>query len=49
MCNVHGHIHGNPTPIGRYINVSVEAINYTPIALEEITAQAAKLLKEFTE
>jgi len=40
--NVHGHLHhrcvedkfGNPDP--RYLNVSVERINYTPIALEEV-------------
>lgn len=42
--NVHGHIHQNPSPAGRYINVSVEAINYTPIHLEELALQAANIL-----
>jgi calcineurin-like phosphoesterase family protein len=35
--NVHGHIHANTPPAGAYLNVSVEAINYTPIALEALT------------
>lgn len=44
--NVHGHLHCNkvtkwkaaygPVPDERYINVCVEQINYTPIAIEEI-------------
>lgn len=34
--NVHGHIHGNPSPPGAYYNVSVEAIDYTPVALEDL-------------
>lgn len=34
--NVHGHIHGNPSPEGPYVNVSVEAIGYAPITLEEL-------------
>lgn len=34
--NVHGHLHANNVPDERYINVSVEQINYTPIALEEL-------------
>jgi calcineurin-like phosphoesterase family protein len=49
FCNVHGHIHGNPTPVGRYINVSVEVINYTPVAFEDIVAKAKILLKEFVD
>jgi calcineurin-like phosphoesterase family protein len=32
--NVHGHIHERPSPTGPYINVSVEAVNYTPVSLE---------------
>ena len=47
MVNVHGHIHRNPSPTGRYINVSVEAIDYTPVHIEDIAARAAKLLEEF--
>jgi calcineurin-like phosphoesterase family protein len=34
--NVHGHIHQNPSPSLRHVNVSVEAIDYTPKDLEEI-------------
>jgi calcineurin-like phosphoesterase family protein len=33
--NVHGHIHEKPSPPGPYLNVSVEAIDYTPISLED--------------
>lgn len=34
--NIHGHIHQNQSPAGPYVNVCVEQINYTPIALEAI-------------
>jgi calcineurin-like phosphoesterase family protein len=34
--NVHGHIHQNPSPEGPYRNMSVEAINYTPVNIEEL-------------
>lgn len=34
--NIHGHLHANTLDDPRYINVSVECVNYTPIALEEI-------------
>lgn len=40
--NIHGHLHGNIVrlpnlrPDKRYVNVSVEQINYTPVDLEEI-------------
>lgn len=34
--NVHGHIHHNKSPEGPYLNVSVEALNYTPINLDEV-------------
>lgn len=42
--NIHGHLHSNTVklPDGlddlRYFNVSVERINYTPIAFEEVKA-----------
>jgi len=36
LLNVHGHIHSNPSPEGPYRNVSVEAINYTPVNIEEL-------------
>jgi calcineurin-like phosphoesterase family protein len=34
--NIHGHTHEKPPYSADYINVSVERINYTPIALEEL-------------
>lgn len=34
--NIHGHVHTNTIPDPRYINVSCEAINYSPISLQEI-------------
>lgn len=36
LLNVHGHIHQNPSPEGPYKNVSVEAIDYTPVNIEEL-------------
>lgn len=36
MLNVHGHLHQIPSPEGPYRNVSVEAIDYTPINIEEL-------------
>jgi calcineurin-like phosphoesterase family protein len=33
---VHGHTHANNLPDKRYMNVSVENINYTPIDFEEV-------------
>jgi calcineurin-like phosphoesterase family protein len=36
--NVHGHIHERPAPTPRHYNVSVERINYTPIAIEDVQA-----------
>ena len=34
--NVHGHIHSNRSPTEKHINVSVEAINYTPVNMKDI-------------
>lgn len=36
LVNVHGHIHQNLSPSEKHLNVSVEAINYTPINIEEL-------------
>lgn len=36
LLNVHGHIHHHASPTERHINMSVEAINYTPVNIEEI-------------
>lgn len=40
--NVHGHVHANAAPAGQYINVSVEAIDYTPVALEALRVSCAE-------
>ena len=34
--NAHGHIHERPSPPGKYVNLSVEQINYTPVTLEQV-------------
>jgi len=34
--NIHGHIHDQVLPDQRYVNVSVEQINATPISLDEV-------------
>lgn len=34
--NIHGHVHRHSLKDPRYLNVSCEAINYTPISLEEV-------------
>ncbi len=48
MTNVHGHIHQNSSPEGKYINVSVEALDdYTPIHIDELMQRAKGLNDEF--
>ena len=42
LANVHGHIHANETYPGKYVNVSVERINYQPVAFEEVVAMARR-------
>lgn len=42
--NVSGHLHSNCLSDRRYINVSVEQINYTPVLLEDILNQRRKEL-----
>jgi len=34
--NIHGHVHSQSIPDSRYVNVSCENINETPISLDEI-------------
>ena len=36
MRNVHGHLHQRKIADERYVNVSVEQINYTPVHIEEL-------------
>jgi calcineurin-like phosphoesterase family protein len=40
--NVHGHIHASPCYGTRYYNVSVEAIDYTPVSLEDLKQRISK-------
>lgn len=40
--NLHGHVHSNSLEDKRYINVSVEMINYTPIDFEQIRSRYEK-------
>ena len=42
--NVHGHTHAEPPRASRHINVSVEQLDYRPIALSRIRALARELL-----
>lgn len=36
LINVHGHVHNNSLDDPRYVNMSVEVINYTPVNIEEL-------------
>ena len=50
--NVHGHIHQNLIDDMRYINVSVEAIDYTPVSWHEIDQhilERKRIMKEMAE
>jgi calcineurin-like phosphoesterase family protein len=40
--NIHGHLHEKALDDPRYVNVSVEHINYTPILFEELLKKIAK-------
>ena len=46
--NVHGHLHQNPSPPGRYLNVCVEPLQYTPIALEDAIENLKAKQEELT-
>lgn len=37
--NIHGHVHSHTLPDPRYFNVSMEAIDYTPISFADIKAK----------
>lgn len=39
--NVHGHTHNNPSPVGAYVNISVEVTHYRPVNLNEIRRRLA--------
>ena len=38
--NVHGHLHEGTEPTGRHINLAVERIDYAPLRLSEVEAEA---------
>ena len=40
LTNVHGHIHNNDSPNGRYLNVCVEKTDYRPINMNELIKTA---------
>lgn len=40
--NVHGHVHYKTLPDRRYVNVSMEAIDFTPVSMEEIVREIEK-------
>lgn len=42
--NVHGHIHQNTMDNPRYINVSVEVRDYTPVHIEQIALEIKKVI-----
>ena len=46
-CNVHGHIHAHDIPSGKYFNVSVEVIDYTPISLEDLKIRIQEKSSKF--
>ena len=43
MVNVHGHIHDKPS-YGKYLNVSVDVTNYTPLSIKEVKKRAKDIL-----
>jgi len=43
MVNVHGHIHDKPS-YGKYLNVSVDVTNFTPLSFKEVQKRANKLM-----
>ena len=50
--NLHGHIHQNPSPSLRHMNMCVEHHNYTPVHIDDILADLAqrkKQLEQLTE
>jgi calcineurin-like phosphoesterase family protein len=43
VLNVHGHVHQNTLQDDRYMNVSVEVVDYTPVPLDKVLNRVAKL------
>ena len=44
--NCHGHIHEKPDVSPRHLNISMERVNYTPIALDEVISRLEEKAKE---
>lgn len=40
--NIHGHLHSNTLPDPRYINLSCEQINYTPVDMDWVIAEVER-------
>lgn len=52
LTNVHGHVHSNVPAMHfgpRHINVSMEVIAYTPVALEDLKVMARKQMSKWAE
>lgn len=47
--NIHGHLHCHRINDPRYLNVSMEQIDYTPIDLDEVILRLTNQMKEFEE
>lgn len=41
--NIHGHLHANPSPQGKYVSVCVEHRAYTPVLLDHVVAELEQL------
>lgn len=46
LVNVHGHVHSNAAPQGRYLNISLEVTGYAPVSLDDMQVKAAALPSE---
>lgn len=45
--NIHGHTHTTQMYNGQYINVSVEAIDYTPVDIDELLLYKRQMQRQF--
>lgn len=45
--NIHGHMHDKKIDDPRYINVSMEHIEYTPQPLDQVISKHQKMMKEY--
>jgi len=43
--NIHGHIHHQPAPTKKHVNVSVEKTDYTPVLLDRLVAKCKRFKK----